>query len=122
MCVVSLEDTDIKPESVPYTQCREIRTESTSQTHMDKIIIAASAAICGTVVVAVIVFICCNRRRNSSGVLEKDGALVLGPATTPAPTGPPLASLTALHKDWDQISMYSSRSIPRARMYHMDKG
>ena len=86
---------------------------------MDTIIIAASAAICGTVIIAVIVFICCNRRRG--GRSEKGGM----PAVL-SPISPPLASLGALgstHKaDWDTISMYSQRSIPRARMYHMDKG
>ncbi len=45
--------------------------------------------------------------------------------------GPPLAGLAALglglppnQKDWDQMSMYSQktdRSVPRARMYHMER-
>ena len=45
--------------------------------------------------------------------------------------GPPLAGLASLginhpatHKDFDQISMYSQRtdrSVPRARMYHMER-
>ena len=29
--------------------------------------------------------------------------------------------LTNTPKDWDQLSMYSSRSIPRARMYHAER-
>ena len=44
--------------------------------------------------------------------------------------GPPLAGLASLglgpptQKDWDQMSMYSQRterSVPRARMYHMER-
>ena len=93
--------------------------------HMDTIIIAASAAICGTVIIAVVVFICCNRKRSSDS-REKHGIpSVLGASS------PPLASLGTLgagvggtsgKPDWDTLSMYSQRSIPRARMYHMDKG
>ncbi|XP_042869225.1 uncharacterized protein LOC122251378 [Penaeus japonicus] len=127
VCVVSLEDVNVTPSNVQHSQCREIRTETSAAMHMDTIIIAASAAICGTVIIAVIVFICCNRKRGSHRD-EKNGIpAVLSPAS------PPLASLGTLgsgtlgggggHKaDWDTISMYSQRSIPRARMYHMDKG
>lgn len=64
MCVVSLEDINVTPETVPYTQCREVRTVSTASSNMDKITIAASAAICGTIVVAVIVFVAASRRRS----------------------------------------------------------
>lgn len=87
---------------------------------MDKIIIAASASICGTVIIAVIIFICCYRGKTKTEN-EKDGV----PAVINSPSSPPLASLGALatsKTDWDTISMYSQRSIPRARMYHpMDR-
>ncbi|XP_045137102.1 uncharacterized protein LOC123519677 [Portunus trituberculatus] len=125
VCVVSLEDTNVTPDSVQNSQCREIRTETSAAMHMDTIIIAASAAICGTVIIAVVVFICCNRKRGSDS-REKHGIpSVLGASS------PPLASLGTLgagvggtsgKPDWDTLSMYSQRSIPRARMYHMDKG
>ncbi|XP_050725892.1 leucine-rich repeat and fibronectin type III domain-containing protein 1-like protein [Eriocheir sinensis] len=128
VCVVSLEDTNVTPDSVQNSQCREIRTETTAAMHMDTIIIAASAAICGTVIIAVVVFICCNRKRGSSSK-EKHGI----PSVLSASSSPPLASLGTLgagvgggvgggKADWDTLSMYSQRSIPRARMYHMDKG
>ena len=107
--------------SVPYPQCREIRTEDSTATHMDTIIIAASAAICGTVILAVIIFICCNRRRGSRGHHSKDVM-----SNVIAQSAAPLASLGTLgggvKGDWDTLSMYSQRSIPRARMYHADKG
>ncbi|XP_069178132.1 leucine-rich repeat-containing protein let-4 isoform X1 [Procambarus clarkii] len=129
VCVVSLEDVNVTPDNVQYSQCREIRTETSATMHMDTIIIAASAAICGTVIIAVIVFICCNRKRG--GHREKEGI----PAVL-NPVSPPLASLGTLGSgtlagasgpgstkaDWDTLSMYSQRSIPRARMYHLDKG
>lgn len=61
VCVVSLEDINVTPENVPYSQCREVRTVSAHTSNMDKITIAASAAICGTIIVAVIVFIAASR-------------------------------------------------------------
>lgn len=57
MCVISLEETIVTPDTVPYRQCREVRTVSSVTSNMDKITIAASAAICGTIVVAVVIFI-----------------------------------------------------------------
>ena len=138
MCVVSLEESNVTPESVPFPQCREIRTEGPSSSHMDKIIIAASAAICGTVVIAVIVFICCNRKRSSKSEKLRLGNVLAaaggpgGPgamqhgniSATAASQGQP-PTLVGLggngNKDWDQMSMYSSRSIPRARMYHSNE-
>ncbi|CAG0879191.1 unnamed protein product [Cyprideis torosa] len=125
VCVVSLEDRDITPANVPFSQCRELRTDGTSQTYVDKMVIGASAAICGTVIIAAIIFICCHRKRSSSNsshqhVVEKEH---LPPGFLAPPPGPPLASLGSLaptSKEWDQISMYSGRSIPRARMYHME--
>ena len=118
VCVISLEDGDPRPEDVPFNQCREVRAEDGTRAHMDRIIIIASACICSTVIVAVIVFICCNQKRRRPGLKDQLSSGHLTP-------GPPLASLGTLstHKEWDQLSMYSQRSIPRARMYHMtDKG
>jgi len=51
----------VTPETVPYQQCREVRTVASQASNMDKITIAASAAICGTIIVAVIVFIAASR-------------------------------------------------------------
>lgn len=61
VCVVSLEEINVTPDTVPYTQCREVRTVASPASNMDKITIAASAAICGTIIVAVIVFIAASR-------------------------------------------------------------
>lgn len=61
VCVISLEEINVTPETVPYSQCREVRTVSSPTSNMDKITIATSAAICGTIIVAVIVFIASSR-------------------------------------------------------------
>lgn len=61
VCVISLEEINVTPENVPYSQCREVRTLSSTASNMDKITIAASAAICGTIIVAVIIFIAAGR-------------------------------------------------------------
>lgn len=142
VCVVSLEESNVTPETVPFPQCREIRTEPQAASHMDKIIIAASAAICGTVVVAVVIFICCNRKRSLkseklrlTNVLAANNGGHNGISTTATSLAgsqvqSPLASMGSMglsqmggpgSKDWDQLSMYSSRSIPRARMYHSER-
>ncbi|KAJ1520265.1 hypothetical protein ONE63_004469 [Megalurothrips usitatus] len=147
VCVISLEEVNVAPETVPYGQCREVRTVTSPTSNMDKITIAASAAICGTVVIAVIVFVAASRRRTrklhtlqqhgskngipagGSGLAGLGGGLGLpvgccGP--TPSPAGPlsSLATLSAFtnHKDWDQVSVYSNRSMGRApRMYHVER-
>ncbi|VVC93534.1 unnamed protein product, partial [Leptidea sinapis] len=64
VCVISLEEVHVSPETVPYSQCKEIRTVSAAATNMDKITIAASAAICGIIVVEVLIFAAASRRRS----------------------------------------------------------
>lgn len=110
VCVVSLEEINVTPESVPYSQCREVRTVTSATSNMDKITIAASAAICGTIVVAVIIFVAASRRRSrkmhelhQQKLDVKHGLPIaglpvnccggLGPAPSP---GGPLSSLATL--------------------------
>lgn len=128
VCVISLEEVHVSPETVPYSQCREVRTVSAAASNMDKITIAASAAICGTIVVAVLVFAAASRRRSRTvhrlhtQATEKLPNPCCGGLTgTPSPSGP-LSSLATLgafgkQREWDQVSAYSSRSIPRARTF-----
>ncbi|XP_069939027.1 uncharacterized protein [Cherax quadricarinatus] len=119
VCVVSLDQLPLTADTVMPSQCREIRTTLTSATHMDTLIIAASAAICGTVILAVMMFICCSRRQSVQQRKQGIPAIL-------NPSSPPLASLgtlgSGINPDWDSVSMYSQRSIPRAKMYHMEKG
>ncbi|XP_022900951.2 uncharacterized protein [Onthophagus taurus] len=136
VCVVSLEDINITPDSVPYSQCREVRTVTSMSSNMDKITISASAAICGTIVIAVIVFVVASRRRskklrelqqqklNLKGGIPIAG-LPVNCCSTASPGGP-LSSLPTLgafnnSKDWDQISGYSTHSTQRPRMYAVDQ-
>ncbi|KAG7208654.1 hypothetical protein KM043_014859 [Ampulex compressa] len=139
VCVVSLEETNVTPANVPYNQCREVRTENSPTSNMDKITIAASAAICATIVVAVIIFVVANRRRarklhtlHSIDQTKMGGPIAglpvnccsnVGP--TPSPGGPlsSMATLSAYNaqKEWDQVSAYSNRSIPRPRIFPIDR-
>ena len=65
--MVSLEEVEISPSSVPFPQCREIRTEGVgSGRQLDYIIIPASAAIVATVIIAVIIFIACIKSSHKS--------------------------------------------------------
>ncbi|KAK9888463.1 hypothetical protein WA026_000710 [Henosepilachna vigintioctopunctata] len=140
VCVVSLEDINVTPETVPYSQCREIRTVSSASSNMDKITIAASAAICGTIVVAVIIFVAASRRRSRKlhelhqhkmgiknglpiGGLPVNCCTGIGQGASP---GGPLSSLATLNaynntKDWDQVSGYSTHSAQRPRMFSVDQ-
>ncbi|XP_076245128.1 leucine-rich repeat and fibronectin type-III domain-containing protein hattifattener [Calliopsis andreniformis] len=139
VCVVSLEETNLTPANVPYNQCREVRTENSPTSNMDKITIAASAAICATIVIAVIIFIVANRRRARKlhTLHSIDQTKMGGPITglpvnccsnvgpTPSPGGPlsSMATLSAYNaqKEWDQVSAYSNRSIPRPRIFPIDR-
>ncbi|KAF7382767.1 hypothetical protein HZH66_013169 [Vespula vulgaris] len=139
VCVVSLEETNLTPANVPYQQCREVRTENSPTSNMDKITIAASAAICATIVVAVIIFVVANRRRarklhtlHSIDQTNMGGPIAGLPVNccstggpTPSPGGPlsSMATLSAYNaqKEWDQVSAYSNRSIPRPRIFPVDR-
>jgi hypothetical protein len=69
VCIVSMEDQLITPSSVPFEQCREIRTEGVGASQkLDWIIIPASAAIVATVIIAVIIFIACIKSNRKSKV------------------------------------------------------
>lgn len=139
VCVVSLDEVNVTPANVPYNQCREVRTEVSPTSNMDKITIAASAAICASIVVAVIIFVVANRRRvrklhtlHSMDQTKLGGPISSLPVNccanigpTPSPAGP-LASMATLsaynsQKEWDQVSAYSSRSIPRPRIFPIDR-
>ncbi|XP_004524723.1 slit homolog 2 protein isoform X1 [Ceratitis capitata] len=129
VCVISLEELHVTPETVPYQQCREVRTVASQTSNMDKITIAASAAICGTIIVAVIVFIAASRRSRKLQNTQQKTPLPIGglpvnccgPAGSPGPLGS-IATLSAFnnHKEWDQVSAYSGRSIPRPRVYPVE--
>ncbi|KAH8269306.1 hypothetical protein KR018_002317 [Drosophila ironensis] len=130
VCVISLEELHVTPETVPYQQCREVRTVTSQASNMDKITIAASAAICGTIIVAVIVFIAASRRSRKLQNNQQKSPLPIGglPVNCCGPTGSPgplgsIATLSAFnnHKEWDQVSAYSGRSIPRPRIYPVDQ-
>ncbi|CAD1477288.1 unnamed protein product, partial [Heterotrigona itama] len=146
VCVVSLEETNVTPANVPYNQCKEVRTENSPTSNMDKITIAASATICATIVVAVIIFIVANRRRarklhtlrsidqTKMGGGGGGGGPIAGlpvnccsnVGPTPSPGVGPLSSTATLsaynaQKEWDQVSAYSNRSIPRPRIFPIDR-
>lgn len=138
MCVISLEEINITPDTVPYSQCREIRTAMTTTSNMDRITIAASAAICGTVLIAVVVFIAASKRRAKKLQSLHNSVTSCHPSKTGIPVGTlpvgcyggsnpaaaQMSSLAALnafagHKDWDQGSVYSNRSLNPSRMYRV---
>ncbi|KAL3217612.1 hypothetical protein MRX96_032245 [Rhipicephalus microplus] len=101
---------DLQTTSLP-SRCKELKLERYVIAHLDKIIIASSAAVCGIIILAVIIFLCCWRKKQSRSSGHKSRLPL--PTSTVHPTIKPT-------DEWETVSMYSSRSIPRARMYHMD--
>ena len=138
VCVISLEEVEISPASVPFGQCREIRTEGVGGAkRLDNIIIPAATAIVVCVIVAVIIFIFClksSNKKTGKGLDDKPihtlSMSMNGLNMAGIPPGPPVAPLAGLAslglgpgKDWDTMSMYSQktdRSLNRGRMYHLD--
>uniref|UniRef100_A0A1A9WMC9 LRRCT domain-containing protein n=1 Tax=Glossina brevipalpis TaxID=37001 RepID=A0A1A9WMC9_9MUSC len=97
VCVISLEELHVTPETVPYQQCRELRHPLKRSRKLQATQQKSPLPIGGLPVN------CC------------------GPASSPGPLGS-IATLSAFnnHKEWDQVSAYSGRSIPRPRVYPMD--
>nr|CAD7570008.1 unnamed protein product [Timema californicum] len=141
VCVVSLEEVNVTPETVPYSQCREVRTVTSPTSNMDKITIAANLNLDLTIISSLVY---CEssaldprsrtRKLHTLRQTEAKSGIPIGgmPVNcctgmghTPSPGGPlsSLATLSAFtnHKDWDQVSMYSNRSIPRPRVFHMER-
>ncbi|KAH7646526.1 leucine rich repeat containing protein 6 [Dermatophagoides farinae] len=82
---------------------------------IDKIVIGISAAVCLFIIIAVLIFSCCFYRSSS-----KDSPLrTLSTNATCLSTKSlsPLAKSTFDH-EWETVSVYSTRSIPRARITH----
>ncbi|OXA63397.1 Carboxypeptidase N subunit 2 [Folsomia candida] len=133
VCVVPYEEilyNEISPSAAsvpPGSQCREVKPTSPSalMNHMDKITIGASAAICVTVLIAVLIFIGITRRAKSKQRPPSTSTLLakLPPTSFMTPTpGPNMVQTSGgaygMAKDWDAMSVVSTKSIPRARMYH----
>ncbi|XP_074597842.1 leucine-rich repeat and fibronectin type-III domain-containing protein hattifattener isoform X2 [Brevipalpus obovatus] len=117
VCAVSTAS-DLKTlrvEDVPMSACREVRRERGRIADLDKVVIGATAALCAFVVMGIIMLTCCYRKdgkkKKSLPSLPPPPTLIAG---GPCPMKP--------DNEWETVSMYSTRSIPRARMYHMDGG
>lgn len=99
VCVVDTAQAAVlSANSIPRNQCNEVVAEKVSDSQLNKIIIGSSAAVCGMIIIAVIVFVCCSRR---SGRKQ-----------------PPPRPVIKSEHEWETSSLYSGRSIPRARAYH----
>ncbi|KAI2799547.1 hypothetical protein BLOT_011453 [Blomia tropicalis] len=85
---------------------------------IDKIVIAISIAVCIFIIVAVLVFSCCFYRSVSP---ESPLRTVLAASNAKCLSTKSLSPITKSsldHHDWETVSVYSTRSIPRARIGH----
>ncbi|GFS94070.1 leucine-rich repeats and immunoglobulin-like domains protein 3 [Nephila pilipes] len=99
VCVVdTAQAATLSATSVPRNQCNEVIAEKVSDSQLNKIIIGSSAAVCGMIIIAVIIFVCCSRKSGRKQAMPR----------------PVMKS----EHEWETASVYSGRSIPRARAYH----
>lgn len=82
---------------------------------IDKIVIAISAAVCLFIIMAVLVFSCCFYRSVSK---ESPLRTVLATTNAKCLSNKSLSPMTksSLDHEWETVSVYSTRSIPRARI------
>uniref|UniRef100_A0ABD2XEQ8 LRRCT domain-containing protein n=1 Tax=Trichogramma kaykai TaxID=54128 RepID=A0ABD2XEQ8_9HYME len=149
VCVIDSADiAQPTPANVPFSQCREVRTDGPATSNMDKITIAASASICLTILAAILIFFLISRRRRHASsrklhTLQEPGKLpiaglpvnccssLVGPTPSPGGgMGAPLPGIQgtlsaySVQKEWDQLSAYSTRSrnnIPRPKMFPVER-
>lgn len=138
ICVISLDD----PENLAHLmngtsgQCRELNTKDPKKSiiqrtnppntttfaslypslkrlnDIDKIVIAISATVCVFIIAAVLIFSCCFYRSPS-----KDSPLRTLTTNATCLSSKSLSPMTkAMEREWDSMSVYSTRSIPRARI------
>ncbi|RWS12765.1 uncharacterized protein B4U79_01184 [Dinothrombium tinctorium] len=107
VCVLTVKEAqNIRAEDIPSHRCREIRNDRQRALELEKVVIAATVVVCAFILVAIIVFSCCCYRSDKKKLLP--------------PLPPPLPPSMKADNEWETVSMYSARSIPRARMYHID--
>ena len=112
-----------KPNRMPSTTINNGNSTSMSTLYLslkrlndiDKIVIAISAAICLFIIIAVLVFSCCfyqsvSKESPFHTVLAATNAKCLSTKSLS-----PIAK-SSLDHEWETVSVYSTRSIPRARI------
>ncbi|OQR75359.1 hypothetical protein BIW11_08474 [Tropilaelaps mercedesae] len=123
VCVITIQEAnDLTVDNVPMNQCRELKSERYGIASLDKVIIIASAALSAVVIVGVCAILCCIRRKHH----KQDSLMKQRISTGVVPVLKPHAghqlNAGGDMNEWETMSVYSSRSIPRARMYHLDGG
>ncbi|GIY54371.1 leucine-rich repeats and immunoglobulin-like domains protein 3 [Caerostris darwini] len=99
VCVVdTAQAATLSATAVPRNQCNEVVAENVSDSQLTKIIIGSSTGVCGMIIIAVTIFVCCSRRSGRKQAMPR----------------PVMKS----EHEWETASVYSGRSIPRARAYH----
>ncbi|XP_076351107.1 uncharacterized protein LOC143247254 [Tachypleus tridentatus] len=106
VCVTTIEDiSNTTRDFLHHSRCREIKYDRFKADFFFKVVTAAATSVSAVVIVALIVFVCCLCRRKKS---------VLPPP--PTTSLPPLT----LDHEWETMSIYSGRSIPRVRISYVD--
>lgn len=146
VCVVTADDAEMfnydeeGENIIPNGQCKELSTREpiikktmlnlpTRNTHstsfssiypslkrlndIDKIVIGISAAVCVFIIVAVLIFSCCFYRSSTKDsplrTLSTNAACLSNKSLSPL-------AKSGYDNEWETISVYSTRSIPRARI------
>lgn len=120
VCVITIQEAnDLTVDNVPMNQCRELKSERYGIASLDKVIIVASAVLSAVVIMGVCAILCCIRRkhRKQDSLMKQRISTGIVPVLKPH-VGHPVAGPDM--NEWETMSVYSSRSIPRARMYHLE--
>lgn len=123
VCVITIQEAnDLTVDNVPMNQCRELKSDRYGIVSLDKAIIIASAVLSAVVIIGVCAILCCIRRkhRKQDSLMKQRISVGVVPVVKPH-TGHQVG-VGGDMSEWETMSVYSSRSIPRARMYHLDGG
>lgn len=103
------------PSPSPNTPLSSLHPSLRRLNDIDKIVIAISATVCIFIIVAVLVFSCCFYRSSS-----KDSPLRTMTTNATCLSTKSLSPITkSLDQEWETMSVYSTRSIPRARIANL---
>ncbi|OTF75181.1 Leucine rich repeat containing protein, partial [Euroglyphus maynei] len=104
-----------QPSSTTTTSLSSLYPTLKRLNDIDKIVIGISAAVCLFIIIAILIFSCCFYRSSSKDSPLR--TLTTNAACLSTKSLSPLAKSTFDH-EWETVSVYSTRSIPRARITH----
>ncbi|XP_054718663.1 leucine-rich repeat neuronal protein 1-like [Uloborus diversus] len=116
VCVIEYEDpANIKIESIPSKQCRELKGDDSRILSIDKIAIAAAAVVCIVVIIGALIVILFYFRRRE--LLSTPSSSSMHPHVSPPGVLPAMVKQQPPPEtDWETLSWNSGRSTPKTNV------